>query len=153
MHTVIKNINIDLAYVISCPDYFMSWHNDIRYIVTALLSSTWFLPSRMCRRQWWCFVTYLICSAPQQTWRRCHTLCTPSERWASDCHLKPRLFVWIIFWKDSARNVHDSVSPWHHKYQNTMLQKLTVSVRVVSNPDPPSALQEERGIWVRTLRV
>ena len=28
---------MDLAYVISCQDYFMSWHNDIRYIVAALL--------------------------------------------------------------------------------------------------------------------
>ena len=28
---------MDLVYVISCRDYFMSWHNDIRYIVAALL--------------------------------------------------------------------------------------------------------------------
>ena len=31
---------VGLAYVISCQDYFMSWHNDIRYIVAAL-HCTW----------------------------------------------------------------------------------------------------------------
>ena len=33
----LKNIDVDLAYVISCQDDFMSWHNDIRYIMAALL--------------------------------------------------------------------------------------------------------------------
>ena len=28
--------DMDLAYVISRRDYFMSWHNNIRYIVAAL---------------------------------------------------------------------------------------------------------------------
>ena len=28
-----------MSYDISCRDYFMSWHNDIRYIVAALVSS------------------------------------------------------------------------------------------------------------------
>ena len=34
-------LDIDLAelYIISCRDYFMSWHNNIRYIVTALNST------------------------------------------------------------------------------------------------------------------
>ena len=36
-YTVFKNIDMDLAYVISCQGYFMSWHNDIRYIVAALV--------------------------------------------------------------------------------------------------------------------
>ena len=33
----LKNVDMDLVYVVSCQDYFMSWHTDIRYIVAALL--------------------------------------------------------------------------------------------------------------------
>ena len=39
VHALFKtryNIDIDLAYVISCWDYFTSWHNNIQYIVAAL---------------------------------------------------------------------------------------------------------------------
>ena len=35
--TLFKNIDIDLTYVTSCQDNFMSWHNDIWYIVAALV--------------------------------------------------------------------------------------------------------------------
>ena len=31
-----------MAYVISCQDYFMSWHDDIWYIVAALLRSSYY---------------------------------------------------------------------------------------------------------------
>ena len=34
-----KGIDIDLAYVISCQAYFMSLHDDIRYIVAALVKT------------------------------------------------------------------------------------------------------------------
>ena len=33
----LKNVDMDLVYVVSCQDYFMSWHTDIWYIVAALL--------------------------------------------------------------------------------------------------------------------